>query len=426
MLELLAALVRPAQAAPPPPAGPGGPSAATVFYLTLLLIFVTAVVTAVLTKWARDKCLSFFHGYHVTLERTRGQTTWGRLKVFSTGLEILYDKPYVDVRGRKKTSYLMYQQDVEQNLLSLLRYHDDLDAEAKSARDAQVRRTFNPGPVRRAWRGVRNLVNTLRDAFNAAIGAVVGQYQRASPAGAILATQGASVTTIGQTLLGRFANAYEPLLEQYIGRQVILDVADPLNPNNATVQYDGYLADYTQHYIAVFNVGHESGGKVELALPDVERGEPLPPPAAPPPPGGPPPATLPAPLACEHGLAVRLDGSRMKVQNTRADAVIVRRLTREGFEPLELGAVVPPNATLDLPARDARGGRLAVEIARCLDVVAPRKLATVRHAGKLAERRGLVDEFNLERLPLVPRFWPAAGRGERHGGGRDGAADRAD
>src|SRR5437867_3013813 len=116
------------------------PSAATVFYLTLLFIFVTAIVTTVVTKWARDKCLNF--------------------------------------------------------------------------------------------------INTLRDAFNAAIGAVVGQYQKLNPANAVLSTQGQQVTTISQTLLGRFANAYEPLLEQYIGRQVILEVADPLDPNNATVQYD--------------------------------------------------------------------------------------------------------------------------------------------------------------------------------------------
>ena len=38
-------------------------------------------VTAVFTKWARDKCLKYFHRYHVTLERVRGQTIWGGLKV---------------------------------------------------------------------------------------------------------------------------------------------------------------------------------------------------------------------------------------------------------------------------------------------------------------------------------------------------------
>ncbi|WP_428939629.1 hypothetical protein [Fontivita pretiosa] len=392
------------------PAAPNtGPSAATVLYLTLLFIFVTAIVTAVATKWSRDKCLKFFHRYHVTLERTRGQTIWGMLKVFSSGVEIVYDHPYIDPRGRKKTSFMIYQPELEQQLLSLLRYHDELDEQAQQRRRRQVHRTFNPGPMRRMWRGVRNFVNTLRDAFNAAIGAAVGQYQRMNPASAILTTQAGSVTQIGQTLLGKFAgNAYEPLLEQYIGQPVILDVADPINPNNATVQYAGYLADYTQSFVAIFNVEHTTGEQIVLTLPDVERGEPLPPLPPPPPPGAPPPV-LPPPLKLEHELAVRVDGYRMKIQNLRHDPVVVRRLEREGFEPLVLGMVIPPNGTLDLPARDARGGRLYIEIVRCLDVVAPRKFATVRHAGELVERRGFVDELeqNLDRLPLVPKLFRA-------------------
>ena len=58
-------------------------SGATIFYLTLLLIFLTAIITTVLTKWARDKCLKFFHHYHVTMERTRGQTVFGTARVVS-------------------------------------------------------------------------------------------------------------------------------------------------------------------------------------------------------------------------------------------------------------------------------------------------------------------------------------------------------
>ena len=378
-----------------------GPSASTIFYLTLLFIFLTAIITAVATKNARDKCLKFFNHYHVTLERTRGQTSWGSLRVFSTGVEIVYDNPYVDHRGRRKTSYLVYQQELEQQLLSVLRYHDELEPGHQKLRLKQVHRTFNPGPVRRFGRSIRNFVNTLRDAFNAAIGAVVGQYQRMNPGSMIIGTQSQSVTQIGQTLLGRFANAYEPLLEQYIGRPVILDVADPINPNNATVQYAGYLADYTQQFIAVFNVEHKTADEVVLSLPEQEWGDPLPPLPAPPPPGAPAPV-LPAPLKVEHELAVRVDGPRVKVMNTRHQPVVVRRLERQGFQPLELGMVVPPNGSLDLPARDARGGRLFIEIVKCLDVVAPRKFATVRHAGELTDRRGLADELHLARLPLVP------------------------
>jgi hypothetical protein len=293
---------------------------------------------------------------------------------------------------------MIYAPEMDQQLLSVFRYHDELSDEQKKLRLKQIHSTFNPGPLARLWRTIRNLINTLRDAFSAAMGAVVNQYQRATP---ILAGQGGtSVQQIGQTLLGRFANAYEPLLEQYVGRAVILDVADPINPNNATVEYTGYLADYTQQFIAVFNVEHRCGETVELTLPDVLQGAPLPPLPGPPPPGAPPPV-LPPPEKLEHELAVRIDGLRMKIQNTRHEPVIVRRLIREGFEPVEFGVVIPSGGFLDLPARDARGGKLVLEIIRCLDVVAPRKVATVRHAGELVERRGWVTE--LAQLPLVPK-----------------------
>jgi hypothetical protein len=233
----------------------------------------------------------------------------------------------------------------------------------------------------------------------------------------VLTSQAQSVTQIGQTLIGKFAaNAYEPLLEQYIGQPVILDVVDPINPNNVTVQYAGYLADYTGQFIAVFNVDHATEEELAIVLPDAEGGDPLPPLPGPPPPGAPAPV-LPPPVKSEHGLAVRLDGPRVKIMNTRPDPVVVRRLEREGFEPLEFGVVVPSSATLDLPARDARGGKLVVESIRCVDVVAPRKFAIVRHAGKLVERRGLVNELNLDRLPLVPKML-RRGNGEGSGASR--------
>src|SRR4051812_45160024 len=137
---------------------PSGPTAATVFYLTLLFIFVTAIITTVFTKWARDKCLKFFNHYHITLERNRGQTIWGMLKVFSSGVEVVYDNPFVDARGRKKTSYLIYAPELEQQLLSVFRYHDELSDAQRSARLKQIHATFNPGPLSRMWRGMRNFV----------------------------------------------------------------------------------------------------------------------------------------------------------------------------------------------------------------------------------------------------------------------------
>src|SRR6478672_3531070 len=101
-------------------------SAATLFYVTLIVIFVTAIITAVLTKWARDKCLKFFNHYHVTMERSRGQTVFGGCKIFPSGVEIVFDHPFVDARGRKKTSYMLYGPEMELQLMCLLRYHQEL------------------------------------------------------------------------------------------------------------------------------------------------------------------------------------------------------------------------------------------------------------------------------------------------------------
>src|SRR5205085_10254918 len=144
-------------------------------------------------------CLKMMTGFQLTLERIRGQTLWGQLKVFSQGIEVVYDPPFVDPRGRKKTSYIIYGAELDMQLLSLLRYHDELNEDQRRNRQRQINATFNPGPTRRMWRKVRNFVNTLRDAFNAAIGAVVNQYQRVNPASAVLSQSGA-VTQLGQRL----------------------------------------------------------------------------------------------------------------------------------------------------------------------------------------------------------------------------------
>src|SRR4051812_16431711 len=124
--------------------GQSTPTASTIFYLTLLFIFISAIVTTILAKWARDKCLKFFREYRVTLERFRGQTLWGELKVFSSGIEVTYDHPHVDPQGRKKTSYLFYQPELEQQVLCLFRIDQHLSEAQRQRRHKQIRQTFNP------------------------------------------------------------------------------------------------------------------------------------------------------------------------------------------------------------------------------------------------------------------------------------------
>jgi hypothetical protein len=78
--------------------------------------------------------------------------------------------------------------------------------------------------------------------------------------------------------------------------------------------------------------------------------------------------------------------------------------------------VIPSMGTLDLPARDACGAKLVIEVLRSLDIIAPRRVATVRHAGELVERRGFVEELHLKQLPrVVPNLFSAAASWTGHG-----------
>jgi hypothetical protein len=58
---------------------------------------------------------------------------------------------------------------------------------------------------------------------------------------------------------------------------------------------------------------------------------------------------------------------------------------------------------MELPLHDTRGGQLIVTWCRTLDIVAPRRLATVRHAGRAVEGPSLLESLHLNELPMVPK-----------------------
>ena len=346
--------------------------ASSAFYLTILVVFVASVVGAVVTRWKRDACLKLMRGYHVTVTRPGGRTIWGTLKVLSSGVELCFDHDVADAHGRVKRSFLIYEPELPAEVASLWRFHDELSAEGQQRRRRQAEATFNPNLARRAWRGVRNLINTLKDAFGQALSLIVG---RLTAGRAAVADSSGRVDQIGQTLLGGVANAYEPLLEQYIGQPVILDLPDAADGGTPR-QVAGYLAEYTSAYVAVFNVEHAAGEPFTMT---VDTGD--------------------EPVE-RDGLTLTAADGRLTLTSRRSNGLtVVRRIERgTGFEPLELGCTLMPGATLSLPYDADEPATLVVQLATSADVVAPRKSAVVRHAGDELPGRAL-----LEQLPWVRR-----------------------
>ena len=217
--------------------------------LSILVIFAAALVTAFLRSRARDRCLKDFHGFNVTLERKDGKLIWGELRVYSSGFELLYRKPRQDPAGHVEASYIVYGSQVGNMVRALYRFHSELTPANQRRRRRSARRTYRPTLFRWLGRRFRNALNTLRDAVVQSLGVVMGQVKKAHPGSSLLA-QDQRLLGVGKELVGVAGNAFDPILERYVGKRVVVQIES----GRGTVEYPGILKDYTADFLEVLNV----------------------------------------------------------------------------------------------------------------------------------------------------------------------------
>lgn len=325
-----------------------------VFWLTVFFIFLVTIVGALVRRLRKDKCLKLLHDDHVTYLTDKGRPLWGDLAVSGHGLELRYDAPYTTSRGLVKTSYLAFP---DEACAALCRTVHGLTEDEKKAREKQIRASFDPGLVRRFLRGCRNFVNIVRDAISKALGVFVGAVAtRGTGVAKAVGSRKGEVDELGSTLLGVVANAYEPLLERHIGRPVVLQVQTPAG---TTGEYPGYLVDYTEKYVAVFNVDHAPEQAIELGLDASATGE---------------------------GLEVELEEDRAHLRCTGPDLVVLHSVESGGGH-LDLGITLLPGCSLDLPRAPGQPVRIRAERTRRADLVCPRSRARVRYGSAAPEAR---------------------------------------
>lgn len=143
------------------------------FALTIIFVVVVTVVTAFVRGRRKDKCLKDFSGSLLTFQDTVGKLIWGRLRVESTGIELVYGSPRKDNEGHDETSYILYKQEYP-TLKALIRYHDELDDEARERREIELEKTYHPSVLRRLRRKIRNFVNTFRNSVIEIVNLFVG------------------------------------------------------------------------------------------------------------------------------------------------------------------------------------------------------------------------------------------------------------
>lgn len=326
------------------------------FWFTLLLVFVIVVTSALLRLRERDKCLLLFDGQRVTYLGGRAATLWGVLHVFNRGLELVFDALQADDDSRK-SSALLYQAEYTK-CIALCRTATGLEPDHESRRALQVRATFAPGPLRRGLRVVRNFVYTVRDAFTQALGAITGQINKTQRLGRAVHTQQGQVNELGQSLVEFVGNAYEQLLERQIGKSVVLELDPPPGSGTEMLELSGYLVDYTDRFLAVFNAEHEVLESFELEV----RGS-----------------------KDDHGVRATIERHQLTVTSRHDDPLVLRRAHVEG-RATDLSLVLLKGCSAQLACPNDATVRLEFDVTRTIDVICPRSSARVRFGGERPER----------------------------------------
>jgi small nuclear ribonucleoprotein (snRNP)-like protein len=325
-----------------------------IFLVTILFIFLSAFVTAILKERARDRCLKDFRDYPVILElENESKVIWGILSLYSNGLELHYQDSYQDPDGLIKASFILYK-DEWPGLMAIYRCAQDLDDEAIERRKYDIRRTYQPSVFRRFLRFLRNLFNTLRDAVNKSVGLIVGQAKKAMPSSRILSTQDTAIKQLGETFVEYASYAYDAVLESLIGRKVVVEIPHL----GILMEYVGILKEYSANFVEILSVKE----CLEFLLPLPPQG-----------------------ISKEYyHLKVKIQENSFFLKNKGKTPVILAGLTGENYEQKWEFTLDPGESTeKKMDAPPPGDAKMKVRLFGETDLILPRLRARIRHRGEI-------------------------------------------
>jgi hypothetical protein len=215
------------------------------FAITIIFIVLSTVIGAFIKGRSKDKCLIDLLGYPVILEKTGGKEVWGKLRVENSGMELIYSEPHLDEEGHTESSYILYKNEYDQ-IRTITRYAGDLDPELAKKREASFKRAKRPNRMFKLSRRIRNFFGTVRDSLMEVVGLAMGRI-KTSTAGKVIQGQDKYVSQMQQQAVGALTHSYEPILERYLGKKIVLSIME----GDKKKEYPGILKEYTTSFIEV-------------------------------------------------------------------------------------------------------------------------------------------------------------------------------
>src|SRR6056297_2317461 len=231
--------------------------------ITIIFIFFSALLAIVIRKIKKDKCLKDFRDDIVILELLNGQHYRGELKMKSSGLKFNYPELIKDDNNLSFLSFLLYKNEYP-DVQAVVRYHKDLTEEGKKLRKEDFMRTFQPSRWRKFRRSLLNFLKIIKDAIIEIINMLTSNLSKTTPVGAAISTNNNQVNKMKNEVYNLVETSYEPLLEDYIGERVILE----LKRGSEWLKYNGVLKDYTAEFIELIDVDYapETSGRIDADL----------------------------------------------------------------------------------------------------------------------------------------------------------------
>jgi hypothetical protein len=316
------------------------------FFITVGVLFLVALVGAYLRSIVKDRCLKSWDGFHVTLERSDGKLVWGVMHLEPSGMEFSYLDSVQDEKHIEST-YLLFSSEYK-DIQAIYRYVDKLSEWGKKQRARDIQRSFHPGLLRQLGRKVRNFLSTATDSLNEVMGVVLGRVQK-SGSRYLTGESTAALGKLGGQVIGHAGSLYDPLLEHYVGRRVVIELAE----GNEVHEHVGILKNYSADFIEVLEVQYPQRQALALRPDGAFESE---------------------------RLVVFGRNGMLEVSNHDSWPILIVSLL-SGDREDHINAVVDSGETIVLhPASELLGNaRLQVQMVRELDMILPRSRCAVRH-----------------------------------------------
>ena len=234
----------------------------TDFWITMLLLFAAATVAALAARRKRDRCLKYFDGDTVLILLASGKWIWGRFAAYPNAMELAFENPVPDSSGQVKASYILYGKELE-DIQKVLQPPPQEGTDAYQRWQKEIEGIANPSVFWRIRRWIWNAFNALRDAISQSLTMLIGTINKTTAMAKVVGAD-KRAGEIGNTLLGTVPNAYEPVLEKYLSRQVVIELLE----DEEVFEFAGLLQEYSGKYLLLRNVAFRPGVDTGKPLPD--------------------------------------------------------------------------------------------------------------------------------------------------------------